>query len=341
MNSILQCLSQTFPLTKYFLNKNNKRNISMNRNNFHLSSLYLELIENLWYNKSGSNIYNPSSLINMIENITYKNHKIEKEKYLISFILEQLNNELSPQNNGNSSENKKFNRYDKINAFKHFFNEFRKKTSIISEIFFGFKESENECLNCKRIYNSQNCNNPIYYTYEIFSYLIFPLDKIKDMENNSNNNIVTINDCFIYNQTEKKLIRSCNNCKKENETNVSSKILVGPNILIIILENKNNNPYVKLDIELTINLTNFVLKKDYNTMIYNLYGIFSHFGNDSPSPYMACCLNHIDNHWYIFNNEKINQINDIQKDFIESGTPSILFYKKQNYNSNVFNNLID
>ena len=52
---------------------------------------------------------------------------------------------------------------------------------------------------------------------------------------------------------------------------------------------------------------------------------------------MACCLNQNDNHWYKFNNENINQITDIQKDFIESGTPSILFYKKQYFNSGAFN----
>ena len=76
-------------------------------------------------------------------------------------------------------------------------------------------------------------------------------------------------------------------------------------------------------------------------MIYDLYGIFSYFGNDTPSPYIACCLNQIDNHWYKFNNENISQIYDINKDFIETGTPSILFYKKQKYNSDIFNILFD
>ena len=324
MNSILQCLSQTFPLTKYFLNKNNKRNILMNQNNLQISPLYLELIDNLWNKKSGSNIYQPYSFKNMIENNNYNNHRIDKAKYLISFILEQLDNELSQQNNSNSIQDK-VNRFDRKNAFKHFFNEFLKKISIISEIFVGFIESKNECLNCKRIYNSQYEVNPKYYTYEIFKYLIFPLDKIKDMKNNSNNNIVTIYDCFEYNQIDKKFNRRyCNNCKKEFDVNVSSKIYVGPNILIIILENENNNPYAKLDIQLKINLTNFIIKKDYPTMIYDLYGIFSYFGNDTPSPYIACCLNQIDNHWYKFNNENISQINDINKDFIEKIIKAII-----------------
>ena len=54
MNSILQCLSQTKKLTKYFLNKNNENRIINNniayvgKNNFQLSPIYLELLKNLW-----------------------------------------------------------------------------------------------------------------------------------------------------------------------------------------------------------------------------------------------------------------------------------------------------
>jgi hypothetical protein len=340
INPILQCFSQTMPLTKYFFNLNNMSKILMNKNNLKLSPLYLELNESLWNNLNGSNIYEPCALIKMIENENYNNLKIEKAKDLISFIIDKLNEELSQPNNLNSSQNNKINKYDKNKIFENFFNNFKQKTSIISEIFFGFKESKKECLNCKRIYKSQGLDNPIYYTYESFKYLIFPLEKIKEMKNSNN---VSIYDCFEYNQRNSILKgNDCDNCKKIWDLNILSRILVGPNILIIILENENNNPYIKLDIKLRIDLTNFIIKKDKDNpkMIYDLYGIFSYFENDNLSPYMACCLNQNDNHWYKFNNENINQINDIQKEFIESGTPSILFYKKQYYNSDVFKNNI-
>ena len=338
INSILQCLSQTMALTNYFLDLNNKSNILKNQNNLQLCPLILELNENLWNNQTGSKIYKPYSFINLIQGINNNNHKIEKAKDLILFILDELDKELNQPNNSYSIQNNKFNKFDKIKAFEHFFNEFKQKISIISEIFVGFMESRKECLNCKKIYNSQNLVNPIYfYTYEIFKYLIFPLDKIKDMKNNNN---ISIYDCFEYNQIDKKIYENnCVNCKTNRDFNISSRIFIGQNILIIILENENNNPYVKLDIQLTINLTNYILKKDNS--IYDLYGIVNYFGNNTPSPYMACCLNQKDNQWYKFNNEYINQINDIQKDFIESGAPSILFYKKQIYNSDIFNNLIN
>jgi len=335
MNSILRCLCQTMPLTNYFLDLNNKNNILKNQNKLQLSPLYLELNENLWNNQTGNNIYKPYSFVNMIQSINNNNYKIEKGKDFILFILDKLDKELSQLNNQNNKYNK-YNKYDKIKVFEYFFNEFKQKTSIISEIFVGFMESRNECLYCKPIYQSQNEDYPIYYTYEIFKYLVFPLDKIKDMKNNNN---ISIYDCFEYNQIDKKDNNYCYNCKNNRDFNISSRIFVGPNILIIILENENNNPYVKLDIQLTIDLTNYILKKD--NPIYDLYGIVSYFRNNTPSPYMACCLNQKDNKWYKFNNEYINQINDIQKDFIESGSPSILFYKKQIYNSGIFNNLFN
>ena len=49
-----------------------------------------------------------------------------------------------------------FNQYDKSNVFNHFFNEFKNESSIISELFFRFTETTNECLNCKNIYNSES-----------------------------------------------------------------------------------------------------------------------------------------------------------------------------------------
>ena len=334
MNPILQCFFHTNPLINYLLNMNNKKNILVNQSNHKQSPLNLKLVEKFWNNQTKNNIYKLYSFINRIENMNYNNNKIGFEEDLIIFILEQLDFELFQHNN-------ELNKFLRGNAFEHFLNEFKNKNFIISEIFFGFKETKNECLNCKSIYNSQNKENPIYYSYETFKYFTFPLEKIKDMKNNYNNNIVSIKDCFEYNQRDIILQRIyCFNCKKECDLNTSSKILVGPNILIIILDRGNNNPYVKLDIQLTIDLTNFILEKESHIIMYDLYGIFSYFGNDASSPYMACCLNQNDSLWYKFNKENIIQINDIQKDFIESGKPFILFYKKQNYNINIFNNLI-
>ena len=61
------------------------------------------------------------------------------------------------------------------------------ETSIISDIFFGFNEIINECLNCKKRNLQSFNNNPINYNYEIFNYLIFPFNEIKKKKNIKNN----------------------------------------------------------------------------------------------------------------------------------------------------------
>jgi len=40
---------------------------------------------------------------------------------------------------------------DRESAFHYIFNDLKKESSIISEIFFGYNETTNECLNCKKI----------------------------------------------------------------------------------------------------------------------------------------------------------------------------------------------
>ena len=66
-------------------------------------------------------------------------------KDFIIFILEQLHRELKmPLDNKHldkNIDNIPSNQYDKMNAFNHFFEEFKKETSILTDTFFGFNET--------------------------------------------------------------------------------------------------------------------------------------------------------------------------------------------------------
>ena len=216
MNSTLQCLSQTKSLTYFFLNKNNEHriinnNIALNnKDDLQLSPAYLELIQKLW-DENGPKSFSPNKFMNIIEkmNPLFKTGQAGDSKDFIIFILEQIHKELkAPINKNLNLNNLALNQYDKNNAFYYFLNEFGKECSIISDIFFGFNETTNECLNFKNIYISQGKNSPICYNYGIFNCLIFPLEEVKNMKNNSlqnkgiqnNNNIVSLYDCFYYNQ---------------------------------------------------------------------------------------------------------------------------------------------
>ena len=351
MNSVLQCLSQTKPLTDYFLNDRNfdriiNNNIEINnnkekKNELQLSPVYYELINQLW-DKKGNKSFSPNNFMNQVEkmNPLFKQGQAGDSKDFIIFIFEQLHKELkSPVPGVNQGNIQPLNQYDKNNSFNHFFNEFKKDCSIISDIFFGFNETTNECLNCKAIYSSQGYNHPICYNYGLFNCLIFPLEEVKKMKynniQNNQNNIVSIYECFYYNQKSEVFTGQnrnyCNNCKQVYDSIYTSKIFIGPNILVLILNRGKGNIYdVKLQFSEKINITQYVLQRDKPQLIYNLYGVITHIGQSGPNAhFVASCKSSINNRWYRFNDAIINPIANVQKEVIGFGTPYILFYQKQ------------
>ena len=196
------------------------------------------------------------------------------------------------------------------------------------------------------IYNSQGKPNPICYNYQIFNCLIFPLEEVKNMKNNSmqmnnffqmnNNNRVSLEDCFIYNQKSDYFTgpnrNYCNLCKQLFDSVYTSKIYVCPNILVLILNRGKGNIFdVKLDFTERLDITKFVLQKESPQIIYNLYGVITHIGQSGPSAhFVASCQSPVDFKWYRYNDAIVSPITNIQKDVIEFGTPYILFYKKIN-----------
>jgi ubiquitin C-terminal hydrolase len=290
--------------------------------------------------------------MNTINNMNplFKTGQAGDSKDFIIFVLEQLHKELKKAvkvPNFNNSIVQPLNQYDKNNAFNNFFDSFQKECSIISDTFFGFNETTNECLYCKNIYNSQGYNNPICYNYGIFNCLIFPLEEVKNMKNlqmNSNfffqnnfvNNRVTLQDCFIYNQKSEYFTGEnrnyCNKCKQLYDSIYTSKIYVSPNVLVLILNRGKGNIYnVKLDFPEILDITQFVLRKDMPKIIYYLYGVITHIGQSGPNAhFVASCKSPIDHNWYRYNDAIVNQINDKQKEVFNFGTPYILFYQKNN-----------
>ncbi len=216
--------------------------------------------------------------------------------------------------------------------------DFKKECSIISDTFFGFNETKNECLNCKNINDMKGLINPVCYNYGLFYCLIFPLEEIKNLENKkiqySLNNTISIYDCFYYQQKYQIFSGAnrnhCNNCKQLFDSLYTSKIFSGPNNLILILDrDKENIVDVKLEFSETIDISQFVLQKENPLLTYNLYGVITYIDqSDSNDHFVASCKNSIDNKWYRFNDDFVSPILNIQKEIIEFGTPHILFYQK-------------
>ena len=346
MNSTLQCLSQTKPLSEYFLTEKNKDSIINNnyvlekKADTQLSPIFLDLITKLW-EKNGPKTFSPNIFMKTVEkmNPLFKQGQAGDSKDFIIFILEQLHKELKkPTGFQDNNQNQVLDQYNRQNAQNFFFSDFKKEGSIISDHFFGFTETTNECLYCKQNYFYKGLPGPICYNYGLFNCLIFPLEEVKNMKNNyyqmPQNNMVTIYECFIYNQKTELFTGDnrnyCNICKQTFDSNYTSKIFVGPNILILILNRGRGNVFnVKLDFYEMIDISQFVLIKDKPQLIYDLYGVISHIGESGPNAHFVCsCKSPIDKKWYRYNDAFVNPINDFKKEVIDFATPYILFYQK-------------
>ena len=355
MNSTLQCLSQTAALTNYFLTEKNQNyidNINLElskKNELCLTKVYSNLIKKLWSKRDFQSSFSPQKFFDTVSNMNplFQKGDPGDAKDFIIFILEQIHRELKKSviNLTNINKIDQLNQYDKKNAFNNFFEDFKKECSIISDVFFGFNETTNICLNCKNNYNSRGMENPVCYNYSIFNCIIIPLEEVKNMKNNyygTNVNNVNMQECFIYNQKSELFtgenMNYCNICRQLFNSVYTSKIYVSPNYLIIILNRGKGNVFqVKLDFTLQIDITDFVEFKNERT-IYDLYGVITHIGQSGPNAhFVASCKSPIDNKWYRYNDAMVTPINNMQTEVFDFGVPYILFYEKHNDNKSNFN----
>ena len=348
-NSILQCLSQTGELTSYFLNNKNIEEIindnrkSKDKNDKKLAPSYLKLIRNLW-NINEVEAYSSDTFLDTIKNMNplFEIENENKLKEFIIFIIEQLHRELKKPKikNNNSESNETLNQYDRNNIFNYCYNKFKEESSIISDLFFGLKETSNECLNCRNNYNSNGLpNNSICFNYEMFDCLIFPLEEIKNIKDNymrnnniqNNNNYITLNDCFSYNQRFEYYTGDnknyCNACKQLSDSCYNNKIFFSPKILILIMKRDKENE-CNLNFEEILDITEFVYSKDMPVLKYALYGVISDNRKENIPHFVSSCKSPIDNKWYRYDDKEVTFITNVEKDVIQYGNPYILFYKK-------------
>jgi len=153
---------------------------------------------------------------------------------------------------------------------------------------------------------------------------------------NLNNNIVTLMDCFNYNQKIDKFEGSnqiyCSNCKIMANTNYCTYLTTAPKILILLL-NRGTGIQFKVKLEFTefLDISNYVSQNNGNDVNYQLIGVVTHFEeNGKDGHFIAHCLSPIDNEWYTYDDAIVSKIEKVQfqEKVINLGNPYILFYKR-------------
>ena len=328
MNATLQCLSHSTSFKKYFINKEGIQRDTFN-NYSPMSNSFYEIVTNLW-KSSNEKYYAPYNFKNLISELNplFKGIQANDSKDLIIFIYETLHKEL---NNPNSDDIKltNVNNSNIPNELKEFRNNYYSQNkSIIVKIFYSEQSNNLKCCSC-------NFNK---VSYNIISFLIFPLEKIRLLLTKKKPNgfaNVSLEDCFEMNE-ESEILNGqnqifCNNCHRCSDALSYNKLYNCPEVLTIIL---NRGKGLQFDVEfkfpLYINIEKYVIDKSCETN-YELIGVLTHLGPSGMSGhFIAYCKSPVDNNWYCYNDSQVSKCIDAESEINSRGIPYVLFYQLKN-----------
>ena len=369
MNATLQCLCNIKKFAEYF--KYNKHLIQIYKNDTNkekLCSAFKILLDNSYPVEFSQNyqIYlsqNPNKPIYSGRNISKTSYAPEnfKEtisrmnplfegvaandaKDLVNFLLMTLHEELNiPIQNqvDNNNGNMFMDQTNQLLMFNKFIQNFAQNyRSVISDLFYALNCNITQCGNCQKI----------SYNYQIYFFLIFPLEEVRKyklqnnnqfMNNNFNNfgnnmvnNIVDIFDCFTYEQKINFMggenAMFCNYCRQTCGSYMRTLLTTGPKILIIILNRGKGIEFnVKINFYQEINLNNYIENKNLNWQ-YELFGVITHIGkSDMGGHFIAYCKEFWTNRWLKYNDALVSQVNDFKREVIDFAMPYLLFYQKK------------
>ena len=178
----------------------------------------------------------------------------------------------------------------------------------IDRFFYGQRNIECTCLSCGNNFTNR----------EPFFYLKFDLSKIFQYYIRQNDYIMNINltDCFNYNFKFSEEF-SCDNCRSTNYTIKSYEISRLPDIIIIILENGFQTPFIHKFILESTTLVNDK-EKSY-------YRLVSQIGQNERKTFVTHLLSLDDLKW----RECLeNDIVECSKDDVKNKVPYVLFYQR-------------
>ena len=341
MNATIQCLSNIESLTNYFLIY--QKIFLNNRVKYDLTREYAKLIKNLWEVKPIKKFYEPYDFKSKIgeKNSLFSGIAANDSKDLILFIFEELHKELNNPNL-NLEINNANNIMNQINEnveYKNFKNNYySQNNSIIQSIFYGEQESFNVCHNCKKkIIN-----------YNIISFLIFPLEKVRQYLIVKKQNAfekVYLSDCFDEFISEEVMSGQnnmyCNTCNTFSSYSMFNRIYRHPEIMVIIL-NRGKGLEFQVEFEyprkfILNNYIDFDNNENYqkNDVIeYELIGLITHLGDSSMSGhFIAYCKSPVDKKWYLYNDSIVSKCDnnfDNLNNNESNSIPYVLFYQINN-----------
>ena len=337
LNVVIQCLRHTMILNHYLFGPKicgvlfrNQASASIENEKIALLINYMKISSTLWDNDDGT--LTPISL-----------------KAIFGFIYEQFNG--NDQHDAHEclvtllncfhdtlSRNVKYkitgeviNDLDKHikQAHEDWAKHYKKRHSAILDIFSGQLQSKTICSNCQKT----------SFVYDPIMVLDLPLpNNISQIAPVS----YTLSECLNnYIQPEQLTLDNlydCQHCKQKSRAYRVNSIWTSPNILIIKLSrfhysfinqtyrmNKIND-FIHYPIN-DLDISRYVSSPMNEQTKYDLYGVICHEGCANIGHYYSYCFNPLKDQWFVYNDNIVNQIEDINT--IITSSAYILFYQKK------------
>ena len=308
MNSCLQCLSHTAPLSSYFISDNWKEEINASSKSAQLAKDYASLCSDLW--KGGKGSINPTSLKLQISKWArqcsgYNQHDSQE---LLRFLIDGMQEGLlrPKQDPPWPYDDDHFDERDVTEQSKRMWeNYLARNDSLVTRVFCGQLRSRVICNVCKK---ESNCYDP-------FMDLSLPIPKGKGRPMGAPSQC-TLQECLREFVAEEQLDGNdtyyCSKCKTHQCATKSMRIFRLPSVLVLHLKRFNKNSYSRgklntvVDFPISmLDLSEYIAPQSPHAAAcrYHLYGISNHSGSTEGGHYIAHCKNYDDGSWYCFNDQ--------------------------------------
>jgi len=324
INSSLQCLSATIPLTDYFLGYDYRSEI--NKDNFlgtggKLVTAFAVLIKQMWLGQKS--VVEPSDFKRQLSTFApqFSGYHQHDSQELLACLLDGIHEDLNRVKerpyiedkdcDGTQDEN------DAIEAWKNYL---RRNKSLVVDLFQGQLRNTCSCLTCGHT----------NIRFEPFMYLSLPMtDKCRSLD-----------DCLdLY--LEEEILKGadqwyCEKCKAHVDATKRTDLWILPPILIVHLKRFRYNDYGKVGSKNDRPIKYPVRQWELNSRtrskggvypIYDLYAVSNHMGGLGGGHYTALSLNRFDDAWYEFNDSSYRTVDkSIHKKHTK--TAYVLFYNR-------------
>ncbi|ORX76436.1 UCH-domain-containing protein [Basidiobolus meristosporus CBS 931.73] len=331
MNSILQCLSATVPLARYFLDGSYRRHI--NRTNFLgtggvLAQAFGDLIRTMW--SVQYTFVSPITFRDAIAKFApqFKGSDQHDSQELLGFLLDGLHEDLNlvvtkppPDNNEDDELMEQMPEY--LSSELAWEKYLLRNSSIIVSLFQGQFRSKLQCTYCKQTST----------TYNPFTYLSLPIP--------SRHNGVPLSKCLEEFVKEEILDGEdawfCSRCKTRRRAIKRLTLSRLPDVLLIHLKRFSfSGPFRdKLDTLVSyplrrLDMTPYLQAPSSKApTTYDLYSVSNHFGGMNGGHYTAQVRNGARNQWCNFDDSRVTVC---EESSIVSKSAYILFYVRTSVN---------